>query len=157
MTRRVAYLAGSIGGLTYEEATSTRNAVKEQLAEIGWDTLDPMRAKEILSTAGPINEREAKMLLGGVQNGAIIERDVDDVRRSDIILILSGDHASWGSAFEWSLAHFMFRKPVIVLAPKGSLAREHPWCQNMCSYFAETVEEMVDFIDRWYDRGYVLE
>ncbi|KKT77678.1 MAG: hypothetical protein UW73_C0014G0001, partial [Microgenomates group bacterium GW2011_GWB1_44_8] len=48
--RRVVYLSGGIANLSYEEATTARNEIKEKLAARGWDSLDPMRGKEILSS-----------------------------------------------------------------------------------------------------------
>lgn len=142
--RRVIYLSGTIANLTYEEATSARNQTKELLAARGWDVLDPMRGKEILSTMKVIDEDQAKELLGGVTDAAIVQRDFDDVRRADAIIVLSGDKPSWGTAFEWSMAHFLFQKPVVVVCAANSTTRAHPWCKSMASYFAETVEEAVD-------------
>lgn|SRR3990167_9266858 len=155
--RRVVYLSGNIAGRTYQEATEARNEAKRLLGVRGWDTLDPMRGKEILSTVSVIDEKVSKELLGGITDQAIIQRDFDDVRRSDALLVLSGDRASWGTAFEWSIAHFLYQKPIVVVASLDSPTRDHPWCKSMASYFAPTVEDAVDFLDRWFDRGYVLD
>lgn len=155
--RRVIYLSGTIANLTYDEATAKRNETTRRLTEKGWDVLDPMRGKEILSTLAIIDETKSKELLGGVTDAAIVQRDYDDVRRADAIIVLSGDKPSWGTAFEWAMAHFLFQKPVVVVASKDSPTRDHPWCKSMSSYFAETVEEAVEFIDRWLDRGYKLD
>ena len=155
MARRVAYLSGGIAGLSYEDAISTRNAIKAELAEIGWDSLDPMRAKEVLSSLDTIDERSAKALLG-VTDAAIVQRDYDDLRRADILLVLSGDRPSWGTAMEWAIAHFQLHKPVVVICAPDSPTREHPWCKTMTSYFASNIMDAVDFIDRWLDRQYVL-
>jgi hypothetical protein len=154
--RRVVYLSGGIAGLTYEEATVARNLAKQQLADRGWDSLDPMRGKEILSSLKEIDEKEATRLLG-VTPAAIIQRDFDDVRRADAVLVLSGDRASWGTAFEWAIAHFLLHKPIVVVCGRNSPTRYHPWCAQMAAYFAETVDEAIDFLDRWFSRGYVLE
>ena len=155
MARKVAYLAGSISGLTYQEATATRNTIKQQLANLGWDSLDPMRGKEILSSLEAIDEQQSIRLLG-VTDAAIIERDYDDLRRADVLLILSGDRPSWGTAFEWGIAHFQMRKPVVVICAPDSFTRTHPWCKLMASYFADSVEDAVDFLTHWLHRGYVL-
>lgn len=154
--RRVVYLSGRIAGLTYTEAVAKREEATKQLNELNWDVLDPMRGKEILSTLEFIDETKSKALLGGVTDAAIVQRDFDDVRRADAIIVLSGDEPSWGTAFEWSLAHFYFQKPVVVVCAKDSPTRQHPWCLSMSSYFAETVEEAITFIDRWLDRAYRL-
>ena len=158
--RRVVYLSGRIANCTYEQATAARNEAKAALAARGWDTLDPMRGKEILSSMKTIDEEQASKLLG-VTPTAIIQRDFDDVRRADALIVLSGSEPSWGTAFEWAIAHFLMHKPVVTVAPTstegGRSTRAHPWCQQMTSYFAETVEEAIEFLDKWFDRGYVLD
>lgn len=157
--RRVVYLSGRIANCTYDEATAARNQAKTELLARGWDSLDPMRGKEILSSLRTIDEERASDLLG-VTPAAIIQRDFDDVRRADALLVLSGHEPSWGTAFEWCIAHFMMHKPVVVVAPTdtegGRATRAHPWCKTMASYFAETVAEAIDFLDRWFDRGYSM-
>ena len=153
--RKVCYLGGTIANLSYKDATEHRNKIKAYLAERGWDSLDPMRGKEILSSVSIIEERDAVRLLG-VTDAAIIERDYDDLRRADVLIVLSGDKASWGTAFEWSIAHFQMHKPVVVVCAEDAPIRDHPWCKLMCSGFFSTMEAAVDFIDTWLDRGYTL-
>ncbi len=158
--RRVVYLSGRIANCTYEEATEARVRARDELARRGWDSLDPMRGKEILSSLATIDEEKASELLG-VTPTAIIQRDFDDVRRADALIVLSGDQPSWGTAYEWAIAHFLMHKPVVVVAPTsttgGRETRAHPWCKQMSSYFAETVDEAIEFLDRWFDRGYTLD
>ena len=155
MARRIVYLSGSIGGLSYDEAANPRNKAAKLLNAIGWDTLDPMRGYQILSTLDVIKEGEQVQNMLGVTDAAIIQRDTDDVRRSDVLLVFSGNDASWGTAFEWQMAYDL-KKPIVVICDKDSPTRLHPWCRTMASYFAETIEEAVEFIDKWLDRGYQL-
>ena len=155
MARRTVYLAGSISGLTYEQATAARNEATQLLLDAGWDVLNPMRGYEILSTLEVIGEGESKELLG-VTDTAITQRDRDDIRRSDVLLVFSGDNPTWGTSFEWEFAATNLGKPVVVICSKDSPTREHPWCRVMCSGFFETVETAVDFIATWLDRGYRL-
>ena len=157
MTRRVVYLSGSIANLTYAQATEARNQTTELLLASGWDVLDPMRGKELLSTMAVIDEKHTREVLGYVNDAAILERDFDDLRRADALMVLSGDTPTWGTAFEWSIAHFLMNyKPTVVVCHEDSPTRDHPWCRSMCSYFAETVEEAVEFLNRWFNRGYKL-
>lgn len=119
----------------------------------GWDVLDPLRGREVLSTLKiPMDGPETTALLG-VTDAALIQRDEDDVRRADVILVLSGDHPSWGTAFEWCEAAVLYRKPVVVV---GKVYSQHPWCRHYASYFAADVEEAVKFLDSFLDRGYRL-
>lgn len=156
MARKVVYLCGTIGGLTYAEASDPRKDAAKKLNAIGYDTLDPLRGAEILSTLGDqeIAEGLGAQLIG-VTATAITQRDRDDIRRADVLLIFSGNKASWGSAFEWEFAYTL-GKPIVVICDKDSPTREHPWAKTMCSYFAETIDEAVEFIDRWLDRCYQL-
>lgn len=153
--RRIVYLSGAIGGLTYSQAAGPRDLAAKLLNDIGWDTLDPMRGYDILSTLDVIEEGDGAKKLLGVTDAAILQRDTDDVRRSDVVLIFSGDKPSWGTAFEWQMAYDL-KKPIVVIASPTAAARSHPWCLSMASYFAETIEEAVEFIHRWLDRGYQI-
>lgn len=155
MARRVVYLAGSIGGLNYEQASAPRDAATNRLLKLGWDVLDPLRGYEILSTLETIEEGELVQGMLGVTDTAITQRDRDDIRRSDVLMILSGNKATWGTGFEWEFA-FNLGKPVVVVCEEDSKTRIHPWCRTMCSGFFTTVEEAVDFLDKWLDRGYQL-
>lgn len=157
MARRVVYLSGQIGGLTFEAASAGRDKAADLLHRAKWDTLDPMRGYQILSTLddAPIQDNDTKRLLG-VTDQAILQRDEDDIRRSDVILIFTGDTPTWGTAFEWQMAYSL-KKPIVVIASLNARAREHPWCRSMASYFAESIEEAVRFITEWLDRGYSLD
>lgn len=157
MARRTVYLSGSISGLTYNEASGPRDYATNLLLKRGWDVLDPMRGYQILNSLGdsPIEEGEHVQRLLGVTDTAITQRDRDDIRRSDVLLVFSGDHATWGTAFEWEFA-VALGKPVVVICSEDSPTRDHPWCRTMCSGFFSTVDEAVAFIDRWLDRGYQL-
>lgn len=153
--RRIVYLSGSIGGLSYEEASGPRDYATSLLLKRGWDVLDPMRGYQILSTLETIEEGEQVQKLLGVTDTAITQRDRDDIRRSDVLLVFSGDRATWGTAFEWEYAVGL-SKPIVVICSPDSPTRKHPWCRTMCCAFVSNVDEAVDFIDRWLDRGYQL-
>ena len=151
--RRVVYLSGNLAGRTYAEAKPERDLATKLLLLRGWDVLDPLRGREILSTlTGPMDGPETVALLG-TTDAALVQRDEDDVHRADVILVLTGNHASWGTAFEWCEATVLWKKPVVVV---GTKYKDHPWCKHYASYFAETVEEAVHFLDTFLDRGYRL-
>lgn len=156
MARRIVYLSGSIGGLSYEEAAGPRDYATNLLLKRGWDVLDPMRGYQILSTLDTIEEGEQVQALLGVTDTAITQRDRDDIRRSNVLLVFSGDRPTWGTAYEWEFAVTTVGIPVVVICAVDSPTRKHPWCRTMSSYFAADVDEAVDFIDRWLDRGYQL-
>jgi nucleoside 2-deoxyribosyltransferase len=151
--RRTVYLAGAISGLSFKAASASRERAAERLVQAGWDVLDPLRGKEILSTLSSIDEGEACRLLN-VTPYAIVSRDRDDIRRADVVLILSADTPSYGTLFEWEFA-YNCGKPIVVVASRDDV-KNHPWCQLMTTYFAKDVDDAVDFIIRWLDRGYRL-
>lgn len=154
--RRTTYLSGTIGGLTYEQATKDRNRATELLLAADWDILDPMRGYDILSTLEVIEEGDGAKTLLGVTDQAICQRDRDDIRRCDVLLVLTGDIPTFGTCYETEFAYGL-GKPIVMVASTTAAARHHPWCRSMVSYFAETVDEAIDFIIRWYDRDYKLD
>lgn len=82
------YLAGSISGRSYAEATQWRNRVKRALeSEEGCNVkcIDPMRGKAYLSEEKAIKESYPSTMTSGAK--AVFLRDRFDVMRSDIILI----------------------------------------------------------------------
>jgi nucleoside 2-deoxyribosyltransferase len=151
--RRVVYLSGNLSGRMFSAAAKERHAATLLLLERGWDVLDPLRGREILSTlATPMDGPEQERLLGATAT-ALVQRDEDDIARADVVMILTGNHPSWGTAFEWYLAARVLHKPVVVV---GTRHKDHPWCKHYAGYFAETIEEAVEFLDSFLDRGYRL-
>lgn len=151
--RRVVYLSGALAGHTYQQAKTDHDKAASLLLARGWDILDPLRGREILSTLQqPMDGPETVALLG-VTDAALIQRDEDDVHRADVVLILTGDYPSWGTAMEWAEAAILYHKPVVVV---GTKYKDHPWCKHYASYFAETVEDAINFLDSFLDRGYRL-
>jgi len=151
--RRTVYLSGTLSGRMYSAAAKERHQATILLLERGWDVLDPLRGRQILSTlTDPMDGPETTRLLG-VTEAALVQRDEDDIARCDVLLVLTGNHASWGTAFEWMLAARAYHKPVVVV---GTRSKDHPWCKHYAGYFAETIEEAVEFLDTFLDRGYRL-
>jgi len=151
--RRCVYLSGRIEALKYAEAIRDRNTATELLVARKWDVLDPCRG-------GVENPKDGGFLDGGMTSGqnldaAIIFRDLDDIRRADVVLVLTASEASWGTGMEWSYAAIALGKPVVAVDPDRK-GRNHPWLRHHCLFFADTIEEAVEWIDRFLDRGYRL-
>ncbi len=155
MTRRVVYLSGRIEGLSYEEATIDRIKATDSLRNAEWDVLDPMRHKETLKGQGVIDDK-LRGTDSSLTDAAIVFRDLDDIRRADVVIVLSGSQASWGTAMEWSYAAITHGKPVVVVDPEGT-GRNSPWCRHHAVYFADNLDEAVIWIVHYLDRGYQLE
>jgi nucleoside 2-deoxyribosyltransferase len=82
----LVYLAGPIGGLSYNEATNWRDQAATDLAPFGIKCLSPMRGKDYL--------REEAILKGTgyddtllSNNRAIVTRDRMDVTNCDALLM----------------------------------------------------------------------
>ncbi len=152
MTRRVVYLSGRIAGLSYVDASRDRNKAKEDLLAAGWDILDPMRPQHMLEGQDHITvDSDSNMT-----DASIVFRDLDDIRRADALIVLSGSQPSWGTAMEWSYAAITLGKPVVVVDPEET-GRDSPWCRRHAVYFAHTTREAVAWLIMYLDRGYQLE
>ena len=102
MNQCVAYLAGKIGGRSYDEVMKERKHAAELLRGIGIHVLCPMRGKEPLFQQTRIDMDGDPV---GFRNEELRARDLADVLRSDILIILMGDTPSWGTGIEWGIAH----------------------------------------------------
>ena len=80
---KTIYLAGAIGGLTFEEANSWRKEAYDALSSD--HVLNPMRRDFTKNPSASMNE--------------IITLDKYDIDRADILLV-NGNIPSWGTAME---------------------------------------------------------
>lgn len=151
MARRVVYLSGRIDHLLVSEARLRREEAKTILIPAGWDVLDPMRGKEEAVAPGELLDAEAVARMG-LAPRALIDRDLDDIRRANIVLYLTADDLSWGSLFEVAYASMVAHTPVVAVGHSDS-----PWARHFISHFADTVAEACEFIIRYFERGYRLE
>ena len=56
---KTIYLAGSINGLNYQQATDWRKILNKELTLKGFNVLDPMRGKDELEGKGIINDSKS--------------------------------------------------------------------------------------------------
>lgn len=141
MNKPLVYLAGSITGLTFREASEWRERARLMLEDVA-DVADPMRGKQsIANNPDPLDCQypgKGKLL----EPKAIFHRDRNDVGRSDALLVnLSQiDKPSIGTAFElaWS---FELRIPAIVII-RPEQAR-HPFIVGSATVMVENLEEGV--------------
>lgn len=141
----IVYLSGRIDHLTYEEAVAGRRKATEMLLNAGWDVLDPMRGKEALASAPLISAT-------GLSDAAIVYRDLDDIRRADVVLVLTASEPSYGTLMEWGIAAHEFAKPVVAVDPLQR-ARQSPWCRYFTLHFADSIEDAVDWISSYLTHG----
>lgn len=128
------YLAGGIAGLTDSECNDWRSYAKQHLKT---DTLDPMRRDyrgkeydpEIAST--------------------IVLNDLEDIQRSDYLLVNATRSGSWGTAMEIALAHTDFK---FIVAFVGNTGKVSPWIRHHCNYVVETIDEAIAIINSDQDK-----
>ena len=148
MIRPKAYLAGAIAGLQFDAATDWRHQAAEALAIRGIECLNPMRAKNALSTRGRISTNCNDYANEGpffVSRG-IMTRDFNDVQSCDALLVnlLGLTKPSMGTVMELGWG-FALKKPTIVLMEKsGNPHDNHPMILETIGFRVETMDEAID-------------
>lgn len=138
------YLGGKLGDRTYEECIAERNKAKKLLEEHGITVIDPLRGKEYL--VGKTISRYEKP--GGMEISEIIVRDKYNLKRSDLLLILTGDEVSDGTWLEFGYAKYKLDLPVVMVAP--TRVGQHGWSNYEADYIARSLEEAVNWIANYF-------
>lgn len=139
------YLAGPIGGLSYEEATNGwRKHAKERLEASGLiRAYSPMRYKEALS-AGEFLARARYDFPLATPHG-ILERDHYDVMSSDLLLVnLAGStKVSIGTMVELGMA-YAYRKPMVFVNDRVDAAHYGPFIQALSKFNYNDLDKAID-------------
>lgn len=101
------YLAGSIEGISLEEATKWRGTATSFLAMHGIKTLDPTRRKKF-------HDQEYSTNLAK----KIVKLDLNDIEDSKVVLVnlkARGEGKAWGSVCEMALASSSGKTVIVVL------------------------------------------
>lgn len=140
MSKPIVYLAGGIAGLPYAGATSWRHEVAAYLhPEIA--TLSPMRWKNALehSDNGMISTDFREYAHNGPFYTAqgIMERDYNDVRRADLLLVnlLGANSFSIGTCMELAWAYAMQKPVVVAIEKEGNPHMKHPMVSEAMGAF----------------------
>lgn len=140
MVFRTVYLAGPISVADYAGATGWYEEASLML-DSRFELLRPMRGKEFLEgRAGKIGHHAHPHVLA--TNQAILGRDFDDLRRSDVVLMnLTGspDDKSIGCSMEAAWC-FALRKILILIAPQGNAHEGHVMLEGAATYRCQTLE-----------------
>lgn len=139
------YLAGPIGGLTYEGACEWRRAAQDVLAKEGIGVLSPMRFKGFLVNEGVLKSEEGFHNHALASSRGIFRRDTSDVRKSDVLLVNflpneERQEKSLGTAMEIMLAYEL-GKDVVLVSREDDINRVHPFVAECFTYEARTLEE----------------
>lgn len=142
---KTVYLSGPIAGLDHAAATDWRNEVAEALDAYCIESYSPMRGKDYLKGAGPIEDAARPPAIGG--DAGIVARDRYDTTKCDFMLcnLLNAKRVSIGTMVELGWAD-MARVPVVLVMEKTGNVHEHPFVRNLSAYRVETIDEAVDIL-----------
>lgn len=117
------YLAGSINGTSYEEATSWREELGLGLTIYGYRVLDPMRFKQNLKGVEKIEDHNTPF-----KPEYILARDLHDIQESDLIVAnmdTLGKLPMIGTLMELGIAHNKDKKVLLINVPEEY--EKHPF------------------------------
>jgi nucleoside 2-deoxyribosyltransferase len=141
----VIYLAGPIGGLTYNDAVNWRDQVTIELEPFGIECLSPMRGKDYLRNESLLKGTGYDDTLLS-NNRAIVTRDRMDVTNSDAILmnLVGASKVSIGSMVElgWADSH---RVPTIVVMDRDNV-HDHGFVYELASFIVDTMSDALTII-----------
>jgi len=132
MSKFKCYLAGKMGGLTFEQMNTWRASATNLLKDESDNrirTINPCDFYNFNQRLDTYTEKEIKCF------------DLYQVEQSDLILVNLNFSASIGTAMEICMAHDVWRKPVI-----GFGDQSHPWMELCITKRCVTLEESVDYI-----------
>jgi nucleoside 2-deoxyribosyltransferase len=136
---KTIYLAGSINGLNYEQATEWRKTLNKELTLKGFNVLDPMRGKDELEGKGIINDSKTIY-----EPSHILRRDLWDIKHSDIIvanLDNLGTLPMIGTLMELGTCLIEHKLVCLFNVPKKFKA--HPFFNNFI--ICETIQDVIDY------------
>jgi len=134
------YLAGPIGGLTFEEASGWRERLKVFLRGTQIEVFSPLRGKEYLK--GTVIRVEEPYTYTMSTDKAIVTRDRTDVLTADLVIcnLLGAKSVSIGTMFELAWAN-QARVPVVLVMEKQGNLHNHPFVREAADFLVETVGE----------------
>jgi len=141
------YLAGSIGGISYGEATEWRDQAFTALAKVGITAYSPMRAKSFLK-----NEKSLTWMMDHWENPmatskGIMSRDHNDCVTADVLLVnlLGQTRGSLGTVMEIAWA-FDRRIPVVMVAEPDNTHVLHPMLIEAINFRVDNLEDGIEIV-----------
>ena len=143
-----AYLAGPIGGLTYDDAQAWRTKISKLLDEKSDGRIkgySPLRGKGALREQGVLGTGAYSAYCGLATHQAIMARDYNDCRTADLIIAdLIGEDISIGTVMEIGFA-YAHRVPVIgIFDPRGNKTCNHVMIQAAVPFVSYSLNEAAD-------------
>ena len=138
------YLAGKMGGLTFDEMNKWRCETRRKLL-----SLSKMFGKKI-NVINPVlyYNFEEKRHQTEIE---VEEFDLAHVISSDIIIVnLEGLKDSIGTIIELHDAHYHNKIPVIAFGSKEVYNNLHPWVKNDITRIEPNIDDVVNYIRDFY-------
>jgi nucleoside 2-deoxyribosyltransferase len=150
VNKPLVYLAGGIAGLSGTDATSWRHTAYLELKERGIETLDPMRAKALLSGQACISTDFHDYAHNGAffTSRGIMTRDYNDVQRCDALLVnlLGLVKPSLGTIMELAWAYAMQKPAVVAIEDAGNPHDGHPMIAAAINFRVPTLDEAINAV-----------
>ena len=152
MAKPLIYLAGAIAGLAYDDATDWRIQAKARLAIRDIETLNPMRAKIVLSgqNGGNISTNYRDYSHNGTffTSRGIMTRDFNDVKRCDALLVnlLGARTISAGTVMELGWAYMLQKPAIVAIEDIGNIHGDHPMIVEAMPFRVTTLDEAIDAV-----------
>lgn len=132
------YLSGGMSGVNFEEQTKWRKQVQDAIKF----NHDCAKKPIFFNPVNYYNFEETRHL----SEREVMEFDLNELRKSDLVIVNFNDEKSLGTAMELILAKEL-RIPIIGINTERK--QLHPWlvecCTRMCNDLREAVTHVVDF------------
>ncbi len=123
------YLAGPVFN-TSDEDQKWRQYFKKEILAKGFEVIDPLELRDYRGL------EEEKMV-------EIVEKDLKDLKKSDILLIYA-PKPSWGTAMEIVYAYLQ-SKQIITVAPEKEIS---PWLKYHSDLIVFSFEELLEVLEK---------
>lgn len=138
------YLAGKMGGLTFEQMNRWRKSIKDDLINCASYTNIEVN---VINPVDYYNFKEKKHQT----EIEVEEYNLAHVRSSDIILVnLEGLSDSIGTIIELHDAHYHYKIPVIAFGKQELYDCLHPWIKNDITRVEKNGYDAVTYIRDFY-------
>lgn len=142
MKKYIAYLAGPITGLSYDNAIDWREEFISYMPE-DIECMSPLRGKTYLDGVDNISASYEDYVLSSARG--ITTRDYNDCKRCDILVanFLGSTKISIGTVMEIAWAK-SFQTPVIMIMEETGNIHEHPMISECVGFRVKTLKKAAD-------------
>lgn len=134
------YLAGTITGITEEEANGWRERMAYRLNDLGLNAFNPYTYMKKFYEYGKYGSNDIEKVA--------MDFDLSHVKSSRAVVVRLDDKSSLGTMAELATA-YSNNIPIVALNDKDNkkpFFEQHPWVKNMISIQFFDEDELVDYI-----------